>query len=81
MLGFVIYGIGYFVVTLLIQYMLFKLRKNHNHGPNGIWVGSSAIIVLCVIGIINHPQSNKIMHFSYQKSAPLFAFLLIIERF
>lgn len=27
MLGFVIYGIGYFVVTLLIQYMLFKLRK------------------------------------------------------
>lgn len=54
MLGFVIYGIGYFVVTLLIQYMLFKLRKNYNHGPNGIWVGSSAIIVLCVIGIINH---------------------------
>ena len=45
MLGFVIYGIGYFAVTLLIQYMLFKLRKNHNHGPNGIWVGSSAIIV------------------------------------
>ena len=29
----------------------------------------------------NHPQSNKIMHFFYQKSAPLFAFLLIIERF
>lgn len=54
MLGFVIYGIGYFAVTLLIQYMLFKLRKNHNHGPNGIWVGSSAIIVLCVIVIINH---------------------------
>lgn len=60
MLGFVIYGIGYFVVTLLIQYMLFKLRKNHNHGPNGIWVGSSAIIVLCVIGIINH----KICYFA-----------------
>ena len=38
MLGFVIYGIGYFVVTLLIQYLLFKLRKNHNHGPNGIWL-------------------------------------------
>ena len=60
MLGFVIYGIGYFVCTLLIQYMLFKLRKNHNHGPNGIWVGSSAIIVLCVIGIINH----KICYFA-----------------
>ena len=54
MLGFVIYGIGYFVCTLLIQYMLFKLRKNPNHGPNGVWVGTRAIIVLCVIGIINH---------------------------
>lgn len=30
MLEFVIYGIGYFVCTLLIQYMLFKLRKNYN---------------------------------------------------
>ena len=48
MLGFVIYGIGYFVCTLLIQYMLFKLRKNYNHGPNGVWVGTRAIIVLCV---------------------------------
>lgn len=54
MLEFVIYGLGYFVVTLLIQYMLFKLRKNHNHGPSGIWVGTRAIMVLCVIGIINH---------------------------
>ena len=54
MLGLVIYGIGYFVVTLLIQYMLFKVRKNHNHGPNGVWVGSRAIMVLCVVGIINY---------------------------
>ena len=29
----------------------------------------------------NHPQSNNFMHFSNQKSAPLFAFLLTIERF
>ena len=54
MLEFVIYGIGFFVCTQLIQYMLFKLRKNHNHGSNGVWVGSRAILVLCVIGIINH---------------------------
>lgn len=57
MLEFVIYGIGYFVCTLLIQYMLFKLRKNHNHGPNGVWAGTRAIMVICVIGIINHKIS------------------------
>ena len=57
MLEFVIYGIGYFVCTLLIQYMLFKLRKNYNHGPNGVWVGTRAIMILCVIGIINHKIS------------------------
>lgn len=54
MLELVIYGSVFFVCTLLIQYMLFKLRKNHNHGSNGVWVGSRAIMVLCVIGIINH---------------------------
>lgn len=53
MLELTIYGI-FFLFTLLIQYMLFKLRKNHNHGVNGIWVGSRAIMVLCVVGIMNH---------------------------
>lgn len=32
----------------------FKARKNHNHGPNGVWVGIRAILVLCVVGIMNH---------------------------
>lgn len=54
MMEFTIYGIGFFLCTLLIQYMLFKVRKNHNHGPNGVWVGSRAILVLCVVGIMNH---------------------------
>ena len=54
MMEFTIYGIGFFLCTLLIQYMLFKVRKNHNHGPNGIWVGNRAILVLCVVGIMNH---------------------------
>lgn len=54
MLELMIYGIGFFVCTLLIQYMLFKLRKNHNYGPNSVWVGNRAILVLCVVGIINH---------------------------
>ena len=32
--------------------MLFKFRKNHNHGPNSVWVGNRAIMVLCMVG--NH---------------------------
>ena len=47
MLELTIYGIGFFLCTLLIQYMLFKFRKNHNHGANGVWVGNRAIMVLC----------------------------------
>lgn len=54
MLELMIYGIGFFVCTLFIQYMLFKLRKNHNYGLNSVWVGNRAILVLCVVGIINH---------------------------
>ena len=54
MLELTIYGIGFFLCTLLIQYMLFKVRKNHNHGSNGVWVGNRAIMVLCVVGIVNH---------------------------
>jgi len=53
-LELVIYGIGFFLCTLLIQYLLYKIRKNHNHGTNSIWVGNRAIIVLCVVGIMNH---------------------------
>ena len=54
MLELTIYGIVFFLCTLLIQYMLFKFRKNHNYGPNGVWVGNRAIMVLCVVGIVNH---------------------------
>jgi len=54
MMGFVIYGIGYWLCTLLLQYLLYKIRKNHNHGSNAIWVGNGAIIALCVVGLINH---------------------------
>ena len=46
MLELTIYEIGFFLCTLLIQYILFKFRKNHNHGPNGVWVGNRAIMVL-----------------------------------
>ena len=54
MLELTIYGMGFFLCTLLIRYMLFKVRKNHNHGQNSIWVGSRAILGLCFVGIINN---------------------------
>lgn len=54
MLKLTIYGIGFFLCTLMIQYLLFKVRKNHNHGSTGVWIGSRAILVLCVVGIIDH---------------------------
>ena len=54
MLELTIYGMGFFLCTLLIRYMLFKVRKNHNHGPNSIGVGSRAILGLCFVGIINN---------------------------
>lgn len=54
MLELAIYGIGFFLCTLCIQYVLYKIRKNHNHGSNGIWIGNKAIIILCVAGIVTH---------------------------
>lgn len=54
MLKLVIYGIGFFICALVIQYMFYIIRKNHNQGLNGIWVGNRTVIVLCVVGIMNH---------------------------
>ena len=50
----VIYGVGFWICTLCIQLFFYKIRKNHNNGRNGIWVGSRAIVVICIIGILTH---------------------------
>lgn len=54
MLKLIIYGIGFFVLTLLVQYVLSKFRKNGNKGNTAIWVGNNAIIVICIFGIMQH---------------------------
>lgn len=54
MFEIVLYVIGFLVITLLIQYMLHKFRKNKNHGKNAIFVGNSAAIGICTIGILEH---------------------------
>lgn len=48
----VVYGIGFFIFTLPLQYLLFKIRKNHNQGSGGIWVGCRAVLALCIIGLL-----------------------------
>lgn len=35
-----------------IQWLLHKVRKNHNQGNYAIWVGNGAIIVICVMGLM-----------------------------
>lgn len=54
MLKLIIYGIGFFVLTLSVQYVLSKFRKNGNKGNTAIWVGNNAIIVICIFGIMQH---------------------------
>lgn len=50
----VLYGIGFCLCTLLIQGVLYKLRNKHNQGNTAIWVGNSAIIVICIMGLMTH---------------------------
>lgn len=50
MLKIVFYAIGFFLLTLLLQYLLHKVRKNGNRGKGAVWVGRSAAIVICIMG-------------------------------
>ena len=54
MLELIIYGIGFFVLTLLLQHVLSRFRKDGNQGDSAIWVGNNAIIVICKFGIMQH---------------------------
>lgn len=53
MFELILYAIGFFVITLLFQYLLHRFRKNGNRGKGAIWVGRSVIIVICVMGIVS----------------------------
>mgnify|MGYP004551626197 CR=1 FL=1 len=56
----VMYGIGFFLTTILVQYFFYKIRHNIPQDKNGVMVGKNAIIVLCVLGLI----SDNICFFS-----------------
>ena len=53
MLEIILYAVGFFICTVFLQWLLHKVRKNHNKGNSAIWVGTGAIIVICVIGLMN----------------------------
>ena len=40
MLEIILYAIGFFIFTIFLQWLLHKVRKNHNQGNSAIWVGS-----------------------------------------
>lgn len=52
MLNIVLHAIGFFLITLLFQYLLHKFRKNGNRGKGAIWAGRSAAIVICALGVV-----------------------------
>ena len=52
MLGIIIYAVGFFAFTVFLQWFLHKVRKNHNQGASAVWVGTGAVIVICVTGLM-----------------------------
>ena len=52
MFEMIFYGVGFFVITIIFQWLLRKVRKNHNQGDSAIWVGTGAVIVISIFGIV-----------------------------
>ena len=46
MLEIILYAIGFFIFTIFLQWLLHKVRRNHNQGNSAIWVGNGAIMGL-----------------------------------
>ena len=49
MLEMILYAVGFFLTTLVLQYLLSK-RKNMSVVV--IWQGTSTVIVICILGIV-----------------------------
>lgn len=45
-----IYGIAFFLLTLLIQYLL--RNYNNNDRRLTLWTGTECIIIICIIGLL-----------------------------
>lgn len=45
-----IYAVAFFLITLLIQYLFYKARRNRGKN-NTFWTGRHTAIIMCTIGI------------------------------
>lgn len=52
MLETILYTIGFFIFTIFLQWLLHKVRKNHNQGNFAIWAGNEVIIAVCLLGLM-----------------------------
>lgn len=52
MLEIVLFAVGFCICTIVIQMLLYRLRKNQNKGVSSIWTGYGAIVVICIIGLV-----------------------------
>lgn len=49
---YVAYGIGFFILTMILQGLLHKFRKNKNR-QYPIWAGSNIVIIIALSGMIS----------------------------
>lgn len=40
MLETIVYAIGFFIFSIFLQWLLKKVRRNHNQGGAALWVGN-----------------------------------------
>lgn len=52
MLETIVYVIGFFIFSIFLQWLLKKVRRNHNQGGSALWVGNEVIIAVCLLGLI-----------------------------
>lgn len=53
MLEKILYIVNFFLCTIFLQWLMHKVRKNHNTGDTAIFVGNGAVMCICILGIIN----------------------------
>lgn len=53
------YAIGFFIFTIVLQYVTYKMKKGYNQ-LGFLWSGISVVIALCVLGF----TTQKITYFA-----------------
>ena len=54
MVMYMIYGICFFIITLLIQFIINKINNQRNGNKIKIWMGYHVVICLCVLGLVTN---------------------------